>query len=92
MQLIRVVFVVDYGYCSQASDCIDFILDDLPVIKFVWLSQMSGFMHLYLIESTPPGPFAANDVTVSCAHFTCTSITQGNWNVLGSKVRFRLLF
>ncbi len=77
--------------CSiQPYDCLEFLPrepEDSPVVRFVWLSRSSGYKHLYVVESTPPPPVADDEVTVPFAQFTSRSVTQGNWSVLGTKVR-----
>ncbi len=61
----------------------EFLPTQNGLIRFLCLSEASGYKHIHLVEATPP---SYDNVSVPHAQFTVTPITHGKWNVLGSKV------
>ena len=57
--------------------------DGSKLIRFFWLSEASGYKHIYLVEANPPSSLSED---IPCAKWTSRPITCGKWNVLGSKV------
>lgn len=59
------------------------VQDDSKMIRFLWLSEASGYKHIHLVEANPPSSLSG---AIPCAKWTSKPITSGKWNVLGSKV------